>query len=185
MQVLGGANENVFITYKRADGTLGPRIKAIYRRPRDGTPYSYYGLHIPNITTFDQGRGISAFGAVAVRPAGESIDINQGIWFKADFPIGCKANLTFPEDPFVFVMPPATTTVAPSSTTAVPSASTGSAVIGVATTIAGDKPAYPSNSPVTEPTTEEPGVYASSAVGLLSGVVGSVVSAALGWMALF
>ncbi|KAI8928404.1 heme peroxidase [Entophlyctis helioformis] len=225
--VLGGENQDVYIMTKRADGSPGARVKAIYRRPRANTPFSYYGIYIPDMAAFDGGRGISRFAGLVVRPTGESIDNYNGYWFTpGNQVLGCAATFVPPVDPVVIATTTTTTVAATSTkavdattTTKIPTASTATSAAPsttvaatvatlattvapvVATTVAGDKPAvyatdipsntpadkpaYPHNSPATEPATEEPGVYVSGAVGLLSSVVGSVVSAALGWMVLF
>ncbi|KAI8832893.1 heme peroxidase [Chytridium lagenaria] len=136
--VLGDETQNVFIMTKYADGTLGPRVKTYFRRSRYNTPYSYYGVFLPDLMAFDGGRGLSAFGAVVVRlDRSESKDYNYGAWYSLlSLGAACNVNSILPNDPIVFdTNPTASTTTTFMSTTTVATSSTMTSTTTTATSL--------------------------------------------------
>ncbi|KAI8832894.1 heme peroxidase [Chytridium lagenaria] len=123
--VLGDSAQRVYIKTKHLDGTLGPLIKTYYRRPRHNTPYSYYGVFIPDILSFNNNKGISAFAAVFVREDGrESVDVNNGFWFTLNsLGLPCGAAAIVPNDTVVLVGGTTTTIALPTVTTTLTTAS--------------------------------------------------------------
>ncbi|KAL2917377.1 hypothetical protein HK105_203041 [Polyrhizophydium stewartii] len=121
--VYGGPGQDVQFILKHTDRSVAPRVRGYYRRQRDGTPYSYYNVFIPDIAAFNNGQGVREFGVALVRPNGEVVDLSQGVWYKVVNIINCKATGIVPTEPVVFITPTPSPTVSPTPASTMPATS--------------------------------------------------------------
>nr|KAJ3415291.1 hypothetical protein HK105_001544 [Polyrhizophydium stewartii] len=186
--VYGGPGQDVQFILKHTDRSVAPRVRGYYRRQRDGTPYSYYNVFIPDIAAFNNGQGVREFGVALVRPNGEVVDLSQGVWYKVVNIINCKATGIVPTEPVVFITPTPSPTPAPApqpyptTTPIVPIETPHPAISSTACE------GTPANTLASTPVvTEEPNpdIISSFATGLLPGLVGYAMSLVVGWAALF